>query len=317
MRALIYDGTVKLASGYPVPERRKDESVVRVSMAGICSTDLEITKGYMGFRGVMGHEFVGVVEQSEDPEKVGKRVVGEINCGCRVCSFCTKGLEGHCPDRTVLGIVGRDGAFGEYLSLPTRNLHGVPEGVSDEEAVFAEPLAASLEILEQVSICPTDRVAVLGDGKLGLLVGQVLGLLGCELVVFGKHREKLMILEKQGIHVRLSGSGEERGFDVVVEATGAKEGFATACGLVRPRGKVVLKTTVAGASELELAPLVIHEIEVVGSRCGPFEPAIRLLERGRVDVKSMISEVFPLKEGMRAMERAAERGMLKVLLRMA
>ncbi len=314
MKAIVYDGTLRLETEYPQPAPPPGEALVRVRLAGICNTDLEIVRGYMGFRGVLGHEFVGVVEDCADRSLTGQRVVGEINACCGECPFCRAGMPTHCPNRTTLGIWGRDGAFAEYLTLPVRNLHVVPDEVPDEEAVFTEPLAAALEILEQVSIRPTQRVVVLGDGKLGLLVAQVLALTGCDLLVVGHHPEKLAILARRGIATAREGEAEGPA-DVVVECTGRPEGFTAAKHLLRPRGTLVLKSTYHGRVEADLTALVVDEITLVGSRCGPFAPALRLLQRRWVDVRSLIGAVYPLEEGLVAFARAAEPGMLKVLLR--
>jgi len=304
-----------LREDYPRPVPPPGEALVRVRLAGICNTDLEIVRGYMGFRGVLGHEFVGTVEEAEDRSLIGQRVVGEINAYCGECPTCQAGRPTHCPHRTTLGIWGRDGAFAEYLTLPVRNLHTVPDAISDEEAVFTEPLAAALEILEQVHLRPTDRVVVLGDGKLGLLVAQVLALMGCDLLAVGRHREKLAILARRGIPTVLESEAEGLAADVVVECTGRPEGFAAARRILRPRGTLVLKSTYHGRVEADLTGLVVDEITLVGSRCGPFPPALRMLERGLVDVRSLISAVYPLAQGVEAFARAAEPGVLKVLLR--
>ncbi len=314
MRALVYDGELRLVEDYPRPVPPPGEALVRVQLAGICNTDLEIVRGYMGFQGVLGHEFVGVVEECADESLVGQRVVGEINCYCGECPTCRAGAPTHCPNRTTLGIWGRDGALADYLSLPVANLHPVPEAVSDEAAVFVEPLAAALEILEQVQVKPTDRVVVLGDGKLGLLVAQVLGLTGCDLIVGGRHKEKLGILKRRGIDARLAGELPAEKADVVVDCTGHPSGFAAARGLVKPRGTLVLKSTFHGDVGVNLSTLVVDEITLVGSRCGPFAPALRLLERGLVDVESLISATYPLDAGLAAFERAQEKGTLKVIL---
>ncbi len=315
MQALVYDGEVlQLREDYPRPVPPPGEALVRVRLAGICNTDLEIVRGYMGFRGVLGHEFVGTVEEAEDRSLIGQRVVGEINAYCGECPTCRAGRPTHCPHRTTLGIWGRDGAFAEYLTLPVRNLHTVPDAISDEEAVFTEPLAAALEILEQVHLRPTDRVVVLGDGKLGLLVAQVLALMGCDLLAVGRHREKLAILARRGIPTLLEAEAEGLAADVVVECTGRPEGFAAARRILRPRGMLVLKSTYHGGVEADLTGLVVDEITLVGSRCGPFPPALRLLQRGLVDVQPLISAVYPLDRGMEAFARAAEPGVLKVLL---
>jgi alcohol dehydrogenase len=316
MRALIYDGQLRLAKDYARPVPPPGEALVRVRLAGICNTDLEIVRGYMGFRGVLGHEFVGVVEECADGSLVGQRVVGEINCYCGQCPTCRAGAPPHCPNRTTLGIWGRDGAFADYLSLPVANLHTVPEAVSDEAAVFVEPLAAALQILEQVQVKPTDRVVVLGDGKLGLLVAQVLGLTGCDLVVGGRHEEKLSVLRRRGIDARLADALPADKADVVVDCTGHPSGFSAARGLVKPRGTLVLKSTFHGDVEVNLSMLVVDEITLIGSRCGAFAPALRLLERGLIDVRSLISATYPLDEGPAAFEQAQKKGTLKVLLDM-
>jgi threonine dehydrogenase-like Zn-dependent dehydrogenase len=284
-------------------------------MSGVCNTDLELAHGYMSFRGVPGHEFVGVVEQCDSaPEWVGERVVGEINAACGQCETCRAGHPTHCPSRTTLGIAGRDGAFAEYLCLPVANLHLVPGGVPDEIAVFTEPLAAACEITQAVHIRPTNRVAVLGDGKLGLLCAQVLQLIGCDLLAIGRHEESLEILVRRGIQTAFAKTFTFPEFDIVVEATGTPEGFATARQLVRPRGTIVLKSTYHGALETNLTLVVVDEISLVGSRCGPFEPALRLLEQRLVDVTSLIHSRYRLSEGLAALERASQRGTLKVLI---
>lgn len=318
MLALVYDGKdLLLRDDYPRPVPPPGEALVRVRLAGICNTDLEIVRGYMGFRGVLGHEFVGVVEECADESLIGQRVVGEINCYCGECPTCRAGAPTHCPNRTTLGIWGRDGAFADYLSLPVANLHTVPEALSDATAVFVEPLAAALEILEQVHVKPTDRVVVLGDGKLGLLVAQVLALTGCRLVVGGHHEEKLDILRQRGMKARLVSELPKEKADVVVDCTGHPDGFAAARELVKPRGTLVLKSTFHGDVQVNLSALVVDEITLVGSRCGPFAPALHLLERDLVDVESLISATYPLDEGLAAFERAQQKGVLKVLLDMA
>jgi threonine dehydrogenase-like Zn-dependent dehydrogenase len=294
-----------------------DEALVRVLLSGICNTDLEIARGYAGFSGTIGHEFVGVVEKSTDHALVGRRVVGEINAGCGKCDLCRAGDSRHCASRTVLGIVGRDGAHAEFLQLPARNLFRVPDNVSDEHAVFTEPLAAACGILERVSISKDDRVAVIGDGKLGLLCAQALALTGAQLLLIGKHESKLRIADRRGIETTMPTEAAKRGreFDVVVEASGAAPGFALALDLLRPKGQLVLKSTFHGKTELDAARIVVDEISIAGSRCGRFTPALDLLKKGAVDVDSLISEEFPLSKGVQAMRRAAARGVLKVLLK--
>lgn len=315
MKAVLFEDGLRFVRDRPVPRPAAGEALVRVLVAGVCNTDIEILKGYMGFRGVIGHEFAGVVEQCADERLVGRRVVGEINAGCGRCDYCLGGLEGHCPERSVLGILGRDGAMAEYLTLPARNLHVVPDGVADEEAVFAEPLAAAFEIAQQVHVRPSMRVLVMGDGKLGLLAAMVLGLAGGDVTVLGKHEEKLKIASRRNLKtVMLGALAMERAYDVVVEATGAAGGLEMALGLVRPRGTIVLKTTVAGAREMNLAPVVIDEITVVGSRCGPFGPALRALAGGLVDVRPLIAGVLTFERAGEALEKARERGSLKILL---
>ena len=292
------------------PERA-DEATVRVILSGICNTDLEIAHGYAGFNGTIGHEFVGVVEDS------GQRVVGEINAGCGKCELCRGGDSRHCATRTVLGIHGRDGAHAEFLRLPSINLLPVPNNIPDEHAVFTEPLAAACGILERVTIDSDDRVAVIGDGKLGLLCAQVIALTGASILLIGKHAPKLRIAERRGIETTRPklAAKRKRQFDVVVEASGSATGFGLALELLRPRGQLVLKSTFHGKTELDAAPIVVDEISIVGSRCGRFKPALDLLKKKAVDVDSLISEEYPLAKGVHAMRRAATRGVLKVLLR--
>lgn len=313
MRALHFDGSVARVVERPEP-RTCDESVlVRVRLAGVCNTDLEIAKGYMGFRGVLGHEFVGSVEEGPE-EWRGQRVVGEINFACRSCPVCAQGLPRHCPSRQVMGILDADGCFAELVRVPTANLHLVPDSVSDELAVFTEPLAAAFEILEQVRVEPGRDCVVLGDGKLGLLVAQVLHGAGAQVLAVGRHPEKLRILEQRGVETRLLGDWTGDPASLVVEATGTVEGFARAAAATRPRGTLVLKSTVAASAGPNLAPLVIDEITLVGSRCGPFPPALRALETGAVDVAALVSDRLHLSRADDALRRAAEPGVLKVLI---
>jgi threonine dehydrogenase-like Zn-dependent dehydrogenase len=331
MRALVYQNNrLTLERNHPKPDLVEGEALIRVLQAGICNTDLEIVRGYMNFQGILGHEFVGIVETvHEDPGAsapryfIGKRVVGEINAACHRpdCLYCQSGMPTHCPARTTLGIVSRDGAFAEYLVLPTRNLHLVPDNVTDEEAVFVEPLAANFEILEQVHLKPTDSVAILGDGKMGQLAAQVLTLSGCEVSMVGKHEEKLALAAEHGVSTYMLRDTESfrldngRRADVVVESSGSAQGLELALRIVRPRGTIILKSTVADMSQLHLAPIVIDEIRVQGSRCGPFAPALRALSQKLVDVRPLISARFSLEEGLAAFEYAAQKGVLKVLVR--
>jgi len=315
MRALYLDKTLTLREDYAAPAPPPGEALVRVRLTGVCNTDLELVRGYMSFRGVPGHEFVGeVIRCDSAPEWIGRRVVGEINAACGQCETCRAGRPTHCPNRTTLGIAGRDGAFAEYICLPSVNLHRVPESVPDEAAVFVEPLAAACEITQAVHIRPTDRVVVLGDGKLGLLCAQVLQLTGCDLLVIGHHEESLGILAKRGIQTTRRADIPMSAYDVVVEATGTPEGFATARQLVRPRGTLVLKSTYHGAVDANLTLVVVDEVALVGSRCGPFEPALRLLAQNLVEVTPLIQGRFRLSEGLAAFERAAQRGTLKILI---
>lgn len=316
MKALIFDGQLKLIE-QPKPSFTGEESLVRVLKAGICNTDLEITRGYFGFTGVLGHEFVGVVEASADPTLVGKRVAGEINVACQQCGYCARGLQRHCPSRTVLGILRRDGAFREYLTLPAENLRLVPESVPDEEAVFTEPIAAACEILEQVTLTQSHNVAILGDGKLGLLIAMVLSQTGCRLTLMGKHAEKMKLLSDYPVQPTLVSSSPElsRSFDTVVEATGSPQGWELALRLLKPRGTLVLKSTFHGEVAFNPAPIVVDEMTVVGSRCGRFEPALRLLEQKRVHPARLIHQILSLDQGIEAFSLAVKPGVLKVLLK--
>ncbi len=316
MLALRYEGG-QLAVAERERPRGVDEAVVRVTLSGICNTDVEIVRGYAGFEGTIGHEFVGVVESAPDDALVGRRVVGEINAGCGRCELCKGGDSRHCPQRTVLGIVGRDGAHAEFLQLPAVNLLPVPDDVPDERAVFCEPLAAAYGITERANVSEETRVAVIGDGKLGLLCAQALALTKAPVLLIGKHPEKLAIASARGIETATLDrvKGRAREFDVAVEASGSESGFALALDLLRPRGVLVLKSTFHGKTSVESARIVVDEISVVGSRCGRFRPALELLRSGAVDVESLISEEYNLADGVSAMQRATERGVIKVLLR--
>ena len=318
MKALqVHGGGVHLAN-VPVP-RISGEALVRVIKSGICNTDLEIARGYAGFNGTIGHEFVGIVEESHDaPQLVGSRVVGEINAGCGKCDLCLAGDPRHCPTRTVLGIHGRDGAHAEFLSLPSRNLIPVPEAVSDDSAVFAEPLAAAYGIAERVEISPETSVAVIGDGKLGLLCAFCLSLKTKNVVLIGKHSDKLAHATANGrdIETVLAAASEKLSptFDVVVEASGSETGFATAIRLVRTRGTIILKSTFHGTAKWDTSRIVVDEISIVGSRCGRLAPAVELLASNKVKVDDLISAEHRLEDGVPAFERAGKRGVLKVLL---
>jgi alcohol dehydrogenase len=305
MKALVFDGHLSYRDDYPVPTPASGEALVRVHRAGICSTDIEITRGYMNFRGVLGHEFVGSLPD-------GSRVVGEINAVDGTCDICQRGDTTHCGQRSVLGILGRDGAMAEYLTLPIGNLRGVPEAVSDAQAVFVEPLAAALEITDRLHIRPSQRVAVIGDGKLGILVAQVLQLTGCHVHVVGRHARKLALIRRLGISTLDAPTTHAGRFDVVIDCSGQSAGVALARSLLRPRGTLVLKSTFHGAQGVTMVPFVIDEITVVGSRCGPFEPALRLLERRLIEVEALLDAEYPIHEGLDAFKRASTPGTLKV-----
>ena len=307
---------LQLRDDLPIPEPPPGEARVRVLQAGICNTDLELVRGYYPYTGIPGHEFVGVVEAGPQGW-VGKRVVGEINASCGECSTCQAGRRSHCPHRSVLGIVKRHGAFAEFLCLPVGNLHEVPATVSDEVATFTEPLAAALEIQEQVSIGTTQRVLVVGDGKLGQLVAQSLALTDCQLLVVGHHDSKLQLLQERGITTGRPTDVGQHQFDVAVECTGNPQGFEVALQAVRPCGTLVLKSTYAGSLQVDAASIVVHEIQVVGSRCGPFAPALQLLADRRVDVSPLITSHRPLADAVRAFEAAQIPGTLKILLQMS
>ena len=282
------------------------ETLVRVVASGICNTDIELTRGYYPFRGIPGHEFVGMTTD-------GRRVVGEINAVCGTCAPCLHGRPTHCERRSVLGIVGRNGAHAEYLSLPAQNLHEIPGTVSDEEAVFVEPIAAALEIQQQLRIEPADRVLVVGDGKLGQLIARTLALTGCSLTVLGRHRAKLDLLEQAGI-ATTTVAPPPRSVDIAVECSGSAEGFTIARNALRARGTLVMKSTYAGELTVNASSLVVDEITLIGSRCGPFAPAIQLLAERRIDVKPLISARYPLSEALAAFEHAQRPGVMKVLL---
>ena len=314
MKAIFWDGdAVTLDSSYSLPLPDQDTAIVKVHLAGICSTDLQIFKGYMKFRGVPGHEFVGSV--SEGPKEwLDKRVVGEINFGCGNCEFCARDLTRHCPNRSVMGIVSADGAFAEYVAVRLANLHLVPDSVRDEQAVFTEPLAAAFEILRQVEISTGDEILILGDGKLGNLCAQVLRLTGAKVTALGKHPDKLDLINRMGLRTMLLNDWKPRLFDVVVEATGSAAGLELAISAVRPRGTLVLKSTIAGAHQVSLAPVVINEIKILGSRCGIFPDALEALAAKHVSVTPLIEQVYPLDHGIEAIQHAGRPGARKILL---
>jgi len=320
MAALVFDGKLRLDERHPLPQRRPGEALLRVRMAGVCSTDLEILRGYMGFTGILGHEFVADVVEADDEALAGRRVVGEINCVCGSCDLCRGGLATHCTRRTVLGILGRDGTFAEYCLLPEANLHVLPDAVSDEEAVFVEPLAAAFQAQRQLgpALGKGTWVTVLGGGRLGLLVAQVFHAAGASVRVVGRSRQKLALCDRWGIKARHLGEIEPRHDQAIVaDCTGNAAGLGIAAAMCRPRGTIVLKSTVAPSPQgqpLDLAPIVIDEITVLGSRCGPFEPAIGALAGGQVDVAPMISRRARLRDGVDALAQADAPGVLKVLL---
>ena len=320
MKAVVFDNELKFDSNYTKPTPKEGEALIRVTLAGICNTDYEITKGYMGYVGILGHEFVGVVEEvnGADQTWVGKRVVAEISWGCDDpnCEWCAKKNYRHCPNRHTIGIWKKDGCMAEYLTVPTNILFEVPENVTDEQAVFVEPLAAACEILEQLHIEPTSKVLVLGDGKLGLTTALTLNAHNLDVLLVGKHQNKLDIAKAQGVRTQLlSDFIPEKKYDVVVEATGSASGFETSMSLTKPRGVLVLKSTVATGKELNLAPIVIDEITVLGSRCGQFGPALRLLEKNRIDFTPFISGVYSIDNALEAFEANKDKETLKILLK--
>ena len=315
MRALYFkEDRLYYRPNYQEPERQPGQALIEVSLAGICSTDLEIVRGYAGFEGVPGHEFVGTVLEADDGDLVGKRVVGGINLGCGICGICLGQGPEHCPDRTVLGIINHDGAFADLLTLPESNLLEVPNDIEDERAVFAEPLAAALRILEQEVVSPSSAMAVVGPGKLGMLIAQVMRLAGGHVVVLGRRAESLVFPEKLGFQIGIASHVAAESFDIVVEATGNEAGLAHSLRIIKPQGLLVLKSTFAGLASVDLSRIVVSEIRVIGSRCGPFEPALRLLAAGEIEVAGMIEAIYPLDKGLDAFEHAAQPGVRKILL---
>lgn len=321
MRALVFNNKLELKQDFEKPTPKENEALIKVKLVGICNTDYEITKGYMGYNGILGHEFVGVVEEinGEDKSLLGKRVVGEINLGCKNCDYCAKGLERHCPNRQTLGIFNKDGCFADYVTLPLSNLLEVNEKINDETAVFVEPLAAALEILEQLHIKPYEKVCVLGDGKLGLITALALNASNVDVTLVGKHQNKLDIAKEQNVKTMLLENlkqEDNKSFDVVVEATGRVSGFETSLSLVKPRGVLVLKSTIATGKELNLAPIVIDEITVLGSRCGQFAPALRLMEKNVIDFSKLISAKLSFDDAVLGFEKNKEKNTIKILLEM-
>ncbi len=314
MRALwLEDRRLSLRDDVAMPPPPPGEALVRVLMAGICNTDIELTRGYYPYAGIPGHEFVGVVEEGAEDLR-GRRVVGEINAVCGHCEACRNGRPTHCENRNVLGIIGRNGTFAEYLTLPAANLHIVPDDLDTEHAIFTEPLAAALEIQEQIEVRDTDRVLVIGDGKLGQLVARALALTGCRLTVAGRHRDKLELLERHGIRTRSAEAIAPRSFDITVECSGSPSGFELARMSLRPRGTLVMKSTYAGDLTVNASSLVVDEITLVGSRCGPFAPALRLLAERKIDPTDLIHARYPLRDAVAAFEHAQRAGVLKVLV---
>jgi threonine dehydrogenase-like Zn-dependent dehydrogenase len=315
MRGLwLEDRRLRVRDDLPVPQPPPGEARIRVTVAGVCHTDVELVRGYYPYAGVLGHEFVGVVDRAAAaPEWEGRRVVGEINATCGACPTCLAGRSSHCERRTVLGIVNRNGAFADYLTLPIANLHAVPDTMPDDVAVFTEPVAAAFQILAQVAIDRPDRVVVVGDGKLGQVIAQVLATTGCALTVVGRHPRKLAHLAARGIATQVDPPAA-RGADLVVDCTGRRDGLQAALAALRPRGTLVLKSTFAGDTALSLSAIVVDEITIVGSRCGPFEPALAALASGAVVVSPLIEARLPLADAVNALARAGSPGTLKVLL---
>lgn len=324
MRALVFDQSLSFQPRHRDPVEADGDTLLRVRQAGICATDLEITRGYMGYNGVLGHEFVADIVSSPDKNLIGQRVAGEINVVCGRCDLCLSGLSSHCRARTVLGILNHDGAFADLVRLPATNLHVLPKSIDDDQAVFIEPLAAAFQVMKQIKLDfggdgsrGRKWVTVLGDGRLGLLVAQVLRNAGCPVRVIGKHPDKLAMCEKWQIRSRaLDDITPRHDQDVVVDCTGSAGGFELAMQIVRPRGTIVLKSTFAAGKPLNLAPLVVDEINVIGSRCGPFREAIRALAEKQIDVASLITRRMKIEQGVEAMELAGRPGVLKVLLTM-
>ncbi len=321
MKALVYNKELKLDNNYPIPDVKENEVLIKTLMVGICNTDYEITKGYMGYQGVLGHEFVGIVEKTGsnvDKNLINKRVVGEINLACNNCEWCHKGLGRHCPNRSTLGIFKKDGCFSEYFTLPKENVIEISDNIDNETATFTEPLAAAYEILEQLHIRPDSKVALVGDGKLGLCISLVFSALNIDFIHIGKHEEKLNISKSNGVKTMLLSElkdSHKKSFDFVIEATGSTGGFELSSSLVKPRGTLVLKSTITAKEGLNLASIVVDEITVVGSRCGQFRPILRLLEQGKINVKPLISGIYSVDDFEKAFEENSKKDTLKILVK--
>lgn len=314
MLALHFDTALTLREDYPQPVAASGEVLVKVLKSGICNTDLEIARGYMGFQGIPGHEFVGIVEGGDWH---GRRIAGEINVSCGDCLMCQRGIHSQCSNRTTVGIDRYNGSFARWMVLPAANLHALPDEITDDEAIFIEPLAAALQTLEQTHVRPTDRVILIGAGKLGLLVAQIVSLNGCRLTVIARHPRQRQLLAMWGIESAAPGEVEAHRADIVIDCTGTAEGFADALKLVRPRGIIHLKSTYHGLPQADLTRVVIDEVSIISSRCGPFDAAIDLLRRGHVDVTSLIDAHYPLRDGLTAFQKAGEKGVLKIILDIA
>ncbi|MBR6297631.1 MAG: alcohol dehydrogenase catalytic domain-containing protein [Candidatus Gastranaerophilales bacterium] len=321
MKALVYNKELKLDNNYPIPDVKENEVLIKTLMVGICNTDYEITKGYMGYQGVLGHEFVGIVEKTGsnvDKNLINKRVVGEINLACNNCEWCHKGLGRHCPNRSTLGIFKKDGCFSEYFTLPKENVIEISDNIDNETATFTEPLAAAYEILEQLHIRPDSQVALVGDGKLGLCISLVFSALNIDFIHIGKHEEKLNISKSNGVKTMLLSELKDchkKSFDFVIEATGSTGGFELSSSLVKPRGTLVLKSTITAKEGLNLASIVVDEITVVGSRCGQFRPILRLLEQGKINVKPLISGIYSVDDFEKAFKENSKKDTLKILVK--
>ena len=321
MKALVYNNGLKLDKNYPNPDVKDNEVLIKTTIVGICNTDYEITKGYMGYQGVLGHEFVGIVEKvgaNVDKSWMGKRVVGEINLACNDCNWCHRSLQRHCPNRQTLGIYKKDGCFSEYFTLPYQNILEVKDSISDEIAVFTEPLAAAYEIIEQVHFKPNDRVAVVGDGKLGLCISTIFNAMNIDFTHIGKHADKLELSKKMGAKTKLLSeidNNDIKSYDVVVEATGSTGGFETSANLTKPRGILVLKSTITAKEGLNLSGIVVDEITIIGSRCGQFKPVLRLMEKGRIDTKPLISGIYSVDDFEEAFKKNSDKNSIKILVK--